>query len=150
MDTRRCRRLSVRRFWLHEGGFAILESLMGSIMVALGIVGLSVMFSVGQTMILAQGDEWSGLFLAQQKIEESIATGFTALAVATATDTVSVGESGTQAYTRVTTVACVQQADYTQVVSPCPSPLAKRVTVTVTPTNAQLNAVTLQTVLTSH
>jgi hypothetical protein len=133
-----------------ENGFAILEALIGSIMAAIGIVGLSVMVSVGQMMVVAQGDEWAGLYLAQQKIEESIGTGFTALVVGNATETVSAGEFGTQAYTRVTTVDCVQAANYTLVVSPCPSPLAKRITVTVTATNAQVDAVSLQTVLTSH
>ncbi len=150
-----------------EEGIALLEVLVGAIVVAVAVIGLALMVSLGQAWVVAQGDEYVALYLAQQKIENLAACapapcpadcgacglagpGFTD---GTSTQTIqNTGESATQTFTRATTVECVDPTNYTDTgVVACPTPpQAKRITVTVTPAMRQADAVTVQTVLTSH
>ncbi len=140
----------------NQKGTALLEVVIAGLILAIAIVGLATMFSLGQTFLVAQGDEWVALYLGQQKIEELTGADFSTVSVGTFTEPlIQAGVSGTQTFERVTTVDCVDPANYASVNFACPTPstsiLAKRVTVTVTPKSMiQTNPVILATVLTSH
>ena len=128
-----------------------MEVLITGVIFAIAVIGLTSMFSLGQTFMVAQGDEWVALYLAQQKIEELTGAEFSTVSSSTQLS-IPAGVSGTQTFDRVTTVDCLNPADYASVITPCPTPvLVKRVTVTVTPTSMiQTTPVILATVLTSH
>jgi hypothetical protein len=57
-------------------GFAILEVSMASLLLGISIVGITLMFSVGQGLILGEGDNRVSLFLAQQRLEQIRSLGF--------------------------------------------------------------------------
>jgi Tfp pilus assembly protein PilV len=125
-----------------ERGIALLEVLIGGVVLAISIIGLSLMLTMSGTMVMAQGDQYVALYLAQQKVEEFIAVGFTA-GVGTTTTTesnITGGESGTQTFTRVTTVTY----------SGGPPATTEQVSVTVTPLMHEAAPATLAIVLTNH
>jgi hypothetical protein len=137
----------------NQRGSALLEVLITGVIFAIAVIGLTSMFSLGQTFMVAQGDEWVALYLAQQKIEELTGAEFSTVSPSTQLS-IPAGVSGTQTFDRVTTVDCLDPANYTTPIT-CPTPpapiLVKRVTVTVTPTSMiQTTPVTLATFLTSH
>lgn len=129
-----------RSDWAGQGGSALLEILIGGIILGITMVGLSLMLSLSQTMVIGQGDEYVALYLAQQKIEQCMATGFGTCVDANeticynCTTLVPLGESGTQTFTRATTVTH-------------PDATTDQITVTVTPKLKKAVPVTLVTVL---
>ncbi len=136
-----------------QRGIALLEVLVAGVVLGIAVIGLASMFSSGQSFVVAQGDEWVALYLAQQKIEELTGAGFSTVSSSTQLS-IPAGVSGTQTFDRVTTVDCLDPANYTSLIT-CPTPpapiLVKRVTVTVTPRSMiQTTPVTLATVLTQH
>jgi len=52
-----------------ERGVAIIEVLTAAVILAIAVIGLAVMFSWGQSFVVAQGDDRVALYLAQQRIE---------------------------------------------------------------------------------
>ncbi len=139
----------------NQRGAALLEILIAGLVLAIAVVGLATMFSLGRTFMVGHGDEWVALYLAQQKLEELTGGAFSTIVVGTFTEApILAGASGNQSFERVTTVDCVKPDDYASVIT-CPTPstsiLAKRVTVTVTLRSMiQTNPVIVGTVLTSH
>jgi len=140
-------------------GFALLEVLVGSLIVAIAATGLALMLSSAHAFIVAQGDNRVAMYLAQQRIEEQIYCGAstatpcvqpTAGAVHV-TDTVVAGLEGTQVFTRVMCINYVLDTDPTQPAgcTNCAGPgctTLKRITVTVTPAQARSDPLTVQTV----
>ena len=61
---------------VRQGGFAILEVSIAAFLLGITIVGISLMFSVGQGFIAAEGDNRVSLFLAQQRLEQIRAATF--------------------------------------------------------------------------
>src|SRR5262245_55534711 len=66
-----------------EAGVSLLEVLVTALVVAVAIVGLTIMLSRGQAAVVQQGDTRVALQLAQQKIERLRALGFSAAKVGT-------------------------------------------------------------------
>jgi type II secretory pathway pseudopilin PulG len=136
-----------------QEGYALLEVLVAGVVQGIALTGLALMFSLGQVTVVGQGDERVALYLAQQKIEEARSLGFFGIAMGSQTDTVTAGETGNQTFTRVT---CTTYVSDTNLGEPpaggCPAGATtgtKRVKVTVTPTQRQTDAFTLETVLTT-
>ena len=139
---------------------ALLEVLISSVIVGIAVVGVGLMFAIGQAYITAEGDNRVTLFLAQQKIEQLRTLGYTALTVTDnsateppATATPEDPVPNYPGYSRTWSVACVGQNDYTSRIAcsgaTCP---AKRITVTVqtSPLGPKSTPVTLQSVLASR
>jgi type II secretory pathway pseudopilin PulG len=59
-----------------QQGFAILEILMGGVVLAIAVLALAIMFSEGQSYAVADGDDRVALALAQEKIEHVKSLGF--------------------------------------------------------------------------
>jgi type II secretory pathway pseudopilin PulG len=59
-----------------QQGFAILEILMGAVVLAIAVLGVALMFSEGQSFAVADGDDRVALALAQEKIEHVKSLGF--------------------------------------------------------------------------
>lgn len=151
---------TARTRFSRQSGSVILEVLISSVIVGVAVVGVALMFATGQAYITAEGDNRVALFLAQQKIEQLRALGYTALAV---TDNSVTEPPATAApedpvpnhpgYIRTWSVACVDQNDYTSRVAcaGATSP-AKRIRVTVQTSlpNPRATPVTLQSVLAGY
>src|SRR5262249_51834112 len=100
-----------------EAGGALLEVMVGAVVVGISAIGVSLMFSLGQTFVVNQGAERAALYLTQQKIEKLTGVGFDALTVGAAslvsgcpsgepcyTETLQAGAEGAQSFARTTTV----------------------------------------------
>ncbi|HLF50462.1 MAG TPA: prepilin-type N-terminal cleavage/methylation domain-containing protein [Methylomirabilota bacterium] len=59
-----------------QAGFSLLEVVIAALVVAIGVLGLSMMYSTGQALVQAQGTNRVALQLAQQRIEQIRAGGF--------------------------------------------------------------------------
>ena len=59
-----------------EHGLAILEVLIAGVILALAVVGIALMFSEGQSYVVAEGDDRVAIALAQEKLEAVRALGF--------------------------------------------------------------------------
>jgi len=59
-----------------QQGFAILEILMGGLVLAIAVLGVALIFSEGQSFAVADGDDRVALALAQEKIEHVKSLGF--------------------------------------------------------------------------
>ena len=59
-----------------QQGFALLELLMGGVLLAIAVLALALMFSEGQSFAVADGDDRVALALAQEKIEHVRSLGF--------------------------------------------------------------------------
>jgi len=134
-----------------QAGVALLEVLIGSVIVGIGAVGMALMLSNGQTFVGGEGTNRVALYLASQRIEEIRAIGFGA---ATANPTGSTGAAwvvenppncspvapatvctGTAhpRYARLTSVVCVDRDNFAVRVA-CPTPaVAKLISVIVFP-----------------
>jgi len=134
-----------------EDGYALLEVLVGGVVQAIALVGLALMFALGQALVVAQGDDRVALYLAQQKIEEARSLGFSAVAMGSHTDTVTAGQTAGQTFTRVTCISYVGDASLGEPpAGGCAvgaGTSTKRIKVTVTPAQPQADPVTLETVL---
>ncbi len=156
-----------RREWVEQEGIAFLEVLFGVLVLGIAVIGVSLMLSRGQTMVVGQGDRYVALYLAQQKIESltasAIQSGFASVGTvvpATTEPPLQAGEqAGTalQSFTRTTCINYVKDDDPTTP-STCANCAAggtctnntKRITVTVTPAFTDADPVTLTTVITAH
>ena len=147
-------------------GIALLEVLIAGAILAIAVIGLSLMLSSGQSLVMADGDERAGLYLAQQKIEKLRMLGLRCVPVGPSADAVgpeagcqsstqqdyneTPAELGSSRYRRLTVVECVDPQTFTPTV-PCPDPVtAKRITVTVDPEMREADPVTIASVLTLH
>lgn len=65
-----------------QAGFSLLEVVVSALVVAIGVLGLSMMYSTGQAFVQAQGSNRVALQLAQQRIEQIRAGGFGVQALA--------------------------------------------------------------------
>ncbi len=137
-----------------QRGVALLEVLMAGVILAIAIIGLAVMFSWGQSFVVAQGDDRLALNLAQQRIESLRAFGYTAAEALNsncggtpeADENLTAGVGNAQPFTRQTAVEHVNDTNLT---TPECGTDSIRVTVTVTVNMLQGDPVTLQTVLTT-
>jgi prepilin-type N-terminal cleavage/methylation domain-containing protein len=71
-----CRPLTNLGFLRGQAGFSLLEVVIAALLVAVGVLGLSMMYSTGQALVQAQGTNRVALQLAQQRIEQIRAGGF--------------------------------------------------------------------------
>jgi Tfp pilus assembly protein PilV len=123
-----------------QTGVVLLEVLVAAVTLGIAIIGVSLMLSNSWIMVAARGDEYVALYLAQQKLEQCIAQGFTTTCETGSPETicyncttpVPVGMSATQRFTRVTTVTN-------------PDASTKQISVTVTPSLGRATPVTLVT-----
>ena len=145
-------------------GIALLEVLIAGAILAIAVIGLSLMLSSGQSFVMAEGDERVALYLAQQKIEKLRALGLRCIPVGPSADAVG-PESGCQSstqqdyneapaelgfsrYSRLTVVECVDPQTFAPLAT-CPDPItAKRITVTVDPEMREADPITISSVLT--
>jgi hypothetical protein len=167
----RTRTLQVSR----AGGFAILEVSIAALLLGITIVGISVMFSVGQGLILGEGDNRVSLFLAEQRLEQFRAIGFeNALPTDLTNNSLTANQidenpvSTHPGYRRRTSIVCPREDDYSVLCAlgtgaPCPTsaPLCpttygtRMIVVTVenvpnpvdTVVDRETRAITLRTVL---
>ena len=102
-----------------QDGSALLEVLIAGIILGTAFVGLASMFSFSRAMVVAQGDGYVALYLAQQKMEDCVARGLDAPR-GLPNEIITGGESGVQTFRRDTTVITLDAS-------------TKRVSVTVTP-----------------
>lgn len=134
-----------------EAGIALLEVLIAGVILGVTALGVALLLSSGRTYIVAQGDNRAALYLAQQGIEQQVARGFPP----SGSDTTEIlgGLGGTQSFTRAMCVNFVFDDDPTSPSSctDCAGGTCTgntvRVTVTVTPSLAQAQPVSLQTVI---
>ena len=144
-----------------ECGVAIVEALVAGVVLAIAAIGLAVLFSWGQSFVVAQGDNRVALYLAQQRIESLRASGYGATEVLKSNycggtspaldETLTAGMGNSQSFTRQTAVEYVNDDDFTTVYCGTDGSGTDsiRITVTVTPNMLQGEPVTLQTVLTT-
>jgi Tfp pilus assembly protein PilV len=143
--------------WTREQGLALIEVVMTSFVLGIAVVGVALMFSLGRSFTVAQGDNRVAFYLAQEKLENLRAQGFAAVPINPGgacpgitcynESDLTAGADNTQTFLRVTSVDCVAKSNLNTVIS-CPTPkVLKRITVTVTPSMHQADPVILQTVL---
>ena len=153
-------------------GIALLEVLIAGAILSIAAIGLSLMLSSGQSLVMADGDERVGLYLSQQKIEQLRGLGLRCIPVGPSADAVgpepgcgsssqdyneTPAELGPQLnfppgvpahHRRLTVVECVDPQTFAPT-APCPDPItAKRVTVTVEPLMHQADPIVVSSVLT--
>lgn len=64
-----------------EVGVALLEVLIGGVLLVIVLAGIALMFSEGRSYVVAEGDDRVAVFLAQQKLEKLRTLGFSCLPV---------------------------------------------------------------------
>ncbi len=144
----------MQRKWADEAGFSIVEVLIAAAVLGIAVIGLALLFSLGQGLVLAQVHDRVALGLAVWRLEESRTEGFSAIrAGSTAIKVGTASElpvSGFPQYDRTTVVTCVD-ATTLKAQAPCPNPVtAVQITVTVIPHARQADSITLNSVLTFH
>ncbi len=136
-----------------QRGVIIVEVLVAGVVFAIDVIGLVLMFSWGQSFVVAQGDDRVALYLAQQRIESLRASGYAAAedlnsncgGTPEADENLTAGSGNAQSFTRQTAVVHVSN----DLQTPGCGTNTIRITVTVTVNMLQGNPVTLQTVLTT-
>ena len=138
-----------RRVVGEQRGLSLVEVLVASVVVGIAGVGVAMMFGTGQAYINAEGDNRVMLFLAQQRIEQVRALGYSSLFA-------SPPSSSTQAvpnhpgYTRSVSIECVPRDNYAAASEACvngTSALRIVATVSVTPADAKSPSVVLRSIL---
>jgi len=137
----------------NQRGVFIVEVLVAGVVFAIAVIGLVLMFSWGQSFVVAQGDDRVALYLAQQRIESLRASGYTAVEALNANcggtpeadENLTAGSGGAQSFTRQTAVVHVSN----NLQTPECGTDTIRITVTVTPTMVQAFGVTLQSFCTN-
>ncbi len=64
-----------------EQGAALLEVLIAGVFLGLAVVGIALMFSEGQSYVVAEGDDRVAIALAQEKLEAVRALGFSCIPI---------------------------------------------------------------------
>ncbi len=139
----RGRRFRLQRRWAEEAGFSLIEMLLAAVIVGIAALGLALMFGLAQSLGADQRDTRVALQLAVMQIERARAQGFSAILAQSGGDCTKEIRVGvcekpvafplSGPVTWKTEVRCVE-ATTLAVQDPCPkSPVALRVTVTVTP-----------------
>ncbi len=82
-------------------GFSLVEVLIASAILAVGLMGLASMFPTAYTNVDRSGDQTVGVTLAEQQLELLRNRSYIALAAGTTTETAIPGYAG---YTRTTTI----------------------------------------------
>lgn len=159
-----------------DRGFTLIEVLISALIVGIAAVGLALMYSTGNTWMVAMGDDRIALGLAEQKIEQLRARGFANVPVGSPATRPCPGAApcynetsaawdaplpaGNRAFTRLTCVQYVSDTDfnapaYTGNVTtnlPCPAGAVTntaRITVVVIPAQREADPVRLQAWLTA-
>lgn len=156
-----------------ETGIALLEVLVTSVVVGVAVIGLALMFSMGNTFVVAHGDDRVGLGLAQQKLECLRQKGFAGVVPGNATMVPAYNEppyessqatppapdprcsppldspAGSRNVTRQTCVQYVSNTDFNSPAYTADCPVGAvtntmRMTVTVTPDLVQADSVRVQ------
>lgn len=160
---------------MNARGIALLEVLMGGLILSIALVGLATLFSEGHMYVHATGSDRIVVGYLQQKLETVRALGFRCIPVADgASSAVNSPEAlgagcldtaetqrarwyreqpndGGHVVERVTTVTCVDPNADWQAPLPCPAePLGKLVRVTVTPRLAKARAIRAETLVARH
>ncbi len=106
----------------NQKGLALIEVLVGSVIVAITGVGLALMFSSGQLLISAEGDNRVSLFLAQQRLEQLRGLGGGLVPADATSETLNLtppGSNVTKTYTRKWMVLCMLTDNYLQTPEGC-------------------------------
>ncbi len=93
-----------------EDGIALLEVLFGGVALGIAIVGLALLFSLGQTSVLAEGDDRVALYLAQQRMEQLRTLGYDYVLSGTTTEAAGT-IPGFPGFSRQTAVAVLADPD---------------------------------------
>ena len=153
----------------HESGLALIEVSLSSLIVGIIVIGLALMGSWSQALVIGEGDSQVALFLAEQKLEKLRIWGFDGARVLASTDggatagcpddepcylqTINAGVGNTpgQRFTRRTCVDYVDNPPYPAACTPnAGSPTkTKRIQVRVIPDMPQADPITLDMVLVS-
>lgn len=97
-----------------QAGFSLLEVIVAAVVVAIGILGLSMMYSTGQALVQAQGTNRTALQLAQQRIEQIRAGGFGVQVLADNREELTyVAFANNPGYERITIITGVCPNDFT-------------------------------------
>jgi Tfp pilus assembly protein PilV len=140
-------------------GITLIEALICSFVVGIGVVALTLMLARGQATIAGEGDNRVAVYLAQQKIEKCRnltyqqvdATGSACLTTDYFNPDLSAGASTAYFYKRTGAVDLVCGNDYTATTGCATSPgQAKRITVTVQSTPKEARQVVLTAVLSNR
>lgn len=139
--------LPARRVLGNQNGAFIIEVLIAGVVLAIAIIGLALMFSSGETYVVAEGDERVAIYLAQQKIEELRSKGWGSVPTGTVVESTV---SGFPRYSRTTVVGCVDPDDPSTSVT-CGSPrTAIKISVTASSVNTKDDEITIESFLTLH
>ena len=102
-----------------EAGIALLEVLVTAVVVGIAAIGVAFMFSFGNTSVVAKGDDRVALSLAQQKIEQLRAGGYSsAIASGASTTESAITASGVASDRKFNRITCVQNVTDIDVSSP--------------------------------
>ena len=134
---------------IDQRGLSFVEVLVAAVVVAIAAIGVAVMFATGQTYINAEGDNRVSLFLAQQRIEQVRALGYSAL-FASPPSTATQAVPNHPGYTRSVVITCIPRDDYSAPGETCvsgSSALNITVTVSVSPADAKSPPIVLSSIL---
>lgn len=149
---------------------ALLEVLIAGVILALAVVGIALMFSEGQSYVVAEGDDRVAIALAQEKLEAVRALGFsciplggpgtagtpmTVLSGCPDTTETQVARTYNEAplgrYTSRTVVVECANPNTLLAEVPCASPVnARKITVEVTPQMAKAKALRVEALVAVH
>jgi type II secretory pathway pseudopilin PulG len=110
-----------------EAGIAILEVLVAGVLLSIALVGIALMFSLGRTFVLGQGDQRVALYLAEQQLETLRTRGHDNIQAGSTTEAAGT-IAGFPHFIRVTTVTALPDSDGSGFAPPL------QLTVTVTST----------------
>jgi hypothetical protein len=160
----------------NEQGMMLLEVMIGGAFLAIAIVGIAVMFSEGQTYVVAEGDDRVAVALAQQKIEAVKSLGFACIPLASSPGTAGaiqtvlsgcIDDTETQAAriynetppgtpynarfaSRTTVVLCADPATFFPQFTCSVPPIGKLIRVQITPIVGKARAMRVETLVAVH
>ena len=126
-----------------EAGIALLEVLVAGAVLSISIIGLALLFSLGQTFMFAEGDERVALYLGEQRIEDLRTQGYDNIVAGTTSEAAGT-IPGFPRFSRQTTVITLADPDGSG------SLAAKQITVGVQSTVRAADPVTVTTILFAH
>jgi hypothetical protein len=159
---------------------ALLEVLIAGVILALALVGIALMFSEGQSYVVAEGDDRVAIAMAQEKLEAVRALGFRCIPIggpgtagvpmpalpgcigytgsppipdttaAQAARTYNQAPLGRYA-SRTVIVECADPFDPAMAAQACPSPVdARKITVDITPTMTKAKPLRVEAFVALH